>query len=92
MLYEKHLREGFRCVLGEHGDHHPVHNLKLRSVEGSNLNENIGRIQRDLGVIAVDDGGKRADSPLRVVDDRVYRRVANDVKILAQLLMSLQKL
>lgn len=87
-----HLRERLRCVLGEHGDHHPVHNLELRSVKGCDLNQDIGGVHADLGVITVDDRGQRADRPLRVVDHGVDRRVADDMQILAQLLVFLLRI
>lgn len=87
-----HLRERLRGVLGEHGDHHPVHNLELRSVKGCDLNENIGGVHANLGVVTVDDRGQGADRPVRVVNHGVDRRVANDMQILAQLLVFLSRI
>jgi len=79
--------EGLRGVLGEHSNHHPVHNLELCAVEGCDFNENIGGVQADLGAIAVDNRGQGANIPLRVVDNWVNWRVANDGQVLAQLLV-----
>lgn len=75
--------------MGEHSDHHSVHNLELCLIESSNLNEDVGGVHGDLRVVAVDDGRKRANSALRVVDDRVHRGVTNDVQVFAQLLVLL---
>jgi hypothetical protein len=86
---KKHLRERLGGVLGEHSNHHPVDNLELCPVKSSNLNEDIRSVQGDLRVITVDDRRQRADSALRVIDHGVHRRVANDVQVLAQLLVLL---
>lgn len=86
---QSYLREGLRSVSGEHSYHHSVHNLELCLIEGSNLDEDIGGVHRDLRVVTVDDRRKRTNGALRVVDDRVNRGVANDVQVFAQLLMFL---
>lgn len=88
-VWKDHLRERLGGVLGEHGDHHAVHNLELCAVKSSDLNEDIGGVQGDLGAITVDDRGQRADSALRVIDHWVHGRVANNVQVLAQLLVLL---
>lgn len=75
--------------MGEHGHHHSVHDLELCLVDGGDLNEDIGGVHGDLRVVTVDDGRKRANSALRVVDDGVYRRVADNMQVLAQLLVLL---
>lgn len=75
--------------MGEHGNHHAIHNLKLCPVKGSDLNKDIGGVEGNLRVVAVDDRGQGADSALRVIDHRVHGRVANDVQVLAQLLVLL---
>lgn len=76
----------------EHGDHHAVHNLKFRLVSRSHFDEDVGSVHRDLGVVAVDDRRQRANGAVGVVDDRVDRGVADDVQILAQLLVLLLKM
>lgn len=49
------VREGFVTVLGEHGDEDVSHNLHLGTVRRSNLNEDIPGIQRNLGMVTIDD-------------------------------------
>lgn len=78
------LRKRLGCVLREHGDHDPIHDFYLRLVEGCNFNEDILGVQTDLGVISIDDGGKRANGSVGVEDGRVNSGVADNVKILAQ--------
>lgn len=75
----------------EHGDHHTVHNLKLRLVGGCHLDEDVGSVHRDLGVVAVDDRRQRANGAVGVVDNRVDRGVTDDVQIFTQLLVLLLK-
>lgn len=73
----------------EHGHNDPVNNLNLRLVKGSDLDEDVLGVQGDLGVIAVDDRRKRADGSLGVVDHGVNGGVADDVEVLAQVLVFL---
>ena len=84
--------ERFRAVLREHGHNNIVHNLQFCSVGSSHLNEDVGGVQRDLRVVAVDDRRHRADNPLRVVDDWVYWLIPNDVKVLPEMLVILVEL
>lgn len=88
-VWKDHLRERLGGVLGEHGDHHAVHNFELCAVKSSDLNEDVGGVQGDLRAITIDNRGQRADSALRVIDHWVHRRVANNVQVLAQLLVLL---
>jgi hypothetical protein len=67
-----------------------VDNLNLRFVQRRDLDEHILRFQCDLAVIAVDDGWQREDSPVRVIDDRVDWRVADDVQESAEMLVFLR--
>lgn len=40
-------------------------------------------------MVTVDDGRQRENSPLRVVDDGIYRRVTDDVQIATEMLVLL---
>lgn len=73
----------------EHGHNDPVNNLNLRLVQGGDLDEDVLGVQGDLGVITIDDRGKRADGSLRVVDDWVDGGIADNVEVLAQVLVFL---
>lgn len=83
------LRELLGCVLREHSDHHAVHNLELCAVQSGDLDEDVGGVEGDFGVVTVDDRGKRADGSVRIVDNRVDGRVTDDVQVFAQLLVLL---
>lgn len=74
------LRERFIRVLRKHRDHDTVHDLNFRLVCGSNLHEDIPRIHGNLRVITVDDRWQRADSLLRIIDDRVHGGVTDDME------------
>lgn len=69
-----------------------VHKLQLGAVSRSDLNENVLGVKRNLRLIAVDDGRERANGAVSVEDDGVYRRVANNVEIAAEILVFLQNL
>lgn len=83
------IRERLRGVLREHGHNDPVNNLDLSLVKCSDFDEDVLGVQGNLGVIAVDDRRKRADGSLGVVDHWVDGRVADDVEVLAQVLVFL---
>ncbi|KAI5302025.1 hypothetical protein KEM55_001353, partial [Ascosphaera atra] len=59
----------------------------LRLVRGSVLEEHVGRVQADLGVVAVDDRWQRAYRSLAVVDHRVHGALPDDVQVLAEVLV-----
>lgn len=86
---EGNQRERLGCILGEHGDHHTVHDLKLGAVGSGHLNEDVCGVHRDLRVVTVDDGRQRADSSVGIVNYWVDRGVTDDMEILAQLLVLL---
>lgn len=48
--------EGLGGVGGEHGDHHVGDDLEFRQVRGRDLDEDVGGVECDLGMVAVDDG------------------------------------
>lgn len=75
--------------MGEHGHHDLIHDLQLRLIQSRDFDENVLCAQFYLGVIAVDDWGKRADSPIGVIDDGVHRRVSNNVEVLSEVLVFL---
>lgn len=85
----EYLREGFGCVLREHGDHDLIHDLHLRLIKRSNFDKDILGVQANFRMITVDNGRKRTDGSVGIVDDRVDGRVANDMEILAQVLVFL---
>ncbi|KAI6751196.1 hypothetical protein HG530_014110 [Fusarium avenaceum] len=80
---------GNESIHREHSDHDVGDNIKLGHVCGGDLNEDIGSVECDLGVVAVDDGRKGADNAIRVVDGRIDWRVADDVEETAQVLVIL---
>ena len=84
------LREGLSNMLGEHRHQDPVHDLHLGLVKGRDLNEHILSVDADLRMITVDNRRKGADGLVRIKDYRIDWRVANDVKILAQVPVFLQ--
>lgn len=59
-------------------------------ISGGDFDQNILGVESNLGVIRVDDGRERTHSALGVKDNRVDRRVANDMKELAEMLILLQ--
>ena len=82
-------RERFSCVLGEHCGHDLADYLKLRLIKSSHFDKNVCGVQRDLRVVAVNNRRQRANNVVRVMDDRIHRRVPDDVKVLAQMLIFL---
>lgn len=71
--------EGLSAVLGEHGDHHVGDNVQLGDVGGGDLDEDVGGVEGDLGVVAVDDGWQRADDSVGVENEGVYGGILDDV-------------
>jgi len=47
-------RKGLGAVLGEHGDYHVDYVAELRLIRCRHVNEDVLRIERDLGMIRVD--------------------------------------
>lgn len=83
--------EGLLAVHGEHGDKHVGDDGELGHVGGGDLDEDVGGVEGDLGVLAVDDGGQRADDAVGIKDDGVHGGVADDVQEAAQVLVGLVK-
>lgn len=79
--------EGLGAVHAEHGDEHVGDDAELGKIGGGDLDEDVGRVESDLGVLAVNDGRERADYAVGVVDDGVHRGVADDVQETAQVLV-----
>lgn len=64
-------------------------NLKLVEVSSGQLNEDILRVEGDLGCLTVNDGRKREHLAGSIVEDGVAGLVLYDVEILLQLLVIL---
>lgn len=79
--------EGLLAVLGEHGNHDIADDIQLGLVRRRDLDENVGGIERDLGVIAVDNGRKRADDLVGIEDDGIDRLVPDDVEVATKVLI-----
>ena len=54
-------------------------NLGFGLVGGGDFNKDVARVESDLGEFAVDDGWQGADIPVCIQDDRIYRRVSDDM-------------
>jgi hypothetical protein len=85
----RYLREGFGCVLREHGDYDLVHDFHLRLVKCSNFNKDILGVQANFGMVTVDNGRKGTNGSVGIVDRRVDGRVTNYMEVLAQVLVFL---
>jgi hypothetical protein len=57
----------------------------LGLVGGGDVNEDIGGVKSDLGVVAVDDRGHRQNCAVGIVDDGVDGLVPNDGQVLPEL-------
>ena len=79
--------ERLSAVHAEHGDEHVGDDAELGQIGGSDLNEDVGGVESDLGVLAVDDGREGAHHAVSVVDNRVYRSVTDDVEEATQVLV-----
>ena len=83
-MISKSLPEGHLAVLAEHGDEGVEDDLGLGEVCAGALDEDVLRLEADLGVVAVDDGRHGEDHALRVPDDGVRKGVPDDVEVLLQ--------
>ena len=72
--------ERFGSVTAKHGNHYVDDDFKLRLICGCAFNENIVCIKCNLGEISIDNWGKTEHLPFRVVDDRISRRISNNVQ------------
>lgn len=81
--------EGLGAVLREHGDHDVADNIQLGLIGCSHVDEDILGIEGNLGALAVDDGGERADLSVRVKDNRVDGLVAKDVEVTTEMSVGL---
>ena len=59
--------------------------FQLGLVGGGDVNEDIGGVESDLGVVAVDDRRHRQNCAVGIVDDGVDGFVANDGQVLLEL-------
>lgn len=84
--------EGFVAVLGEHGDKHVDHDLDFGFVGGGHFDKDVAGFERDFGVVAVDDGGERADGAVGVEDNGIHGGVPDDVKEAAEVFVVLRGL
>ena len=76
---------GLAAVRGEHGDKDLADNLQLGLVGGGDVDEDVCRVEGDLGVVAVDDGRHRQDCAVGIVDDGVDGFVPDDWQVLLEL-------
>lgn len=81
--------EGFGAVLREHGADDLVYQFELSFVGGSDVDEDIGRVEGDFRVVAVDYGGHGEDLAVLVVDDWVDGGVADDGEEFGEVLVFL---
>ena len=79
--------ERFRTVSAEHCDQLINDDFRLRFVGTSDIKHNILGLQRNLGVIGVDDWRHGTYLSLGVVNDGVNRRIFDDMKILSEILI-----
>ena len=82
-------RIGYFAVLGEHGRDHIHNDVKLGLVRRGDVDEDVPSAQGNLAVFRIDDRWHREDAVLRVVDDRIHRRIADDVQVPRKVLLSL---
>jgi len=82
-------RELHFAVLGEHGDHNVADNIQLCLICRRDLDENVGGVERDFRVVAVDDRGERADDLVGIKNDGVDRLVPNDAEETTKMLVRL---
>lgn len=52
-----HLHVGLFAVLGEHGGNDVGHDVQFGFIRSGDIDEDVGRVQSDLTVVRVDDGG-----------------------------------
>ena len=76
--------ERLLAILSEHGDHGIQNDLGLGQVGAGALDQDLRRVQGDLGVLPVDDRGHGEDDILGVVDDGVDGAVTDDGQVLLQ--------
>lgn len=72
--------EGLAAVLGEHCADDLVDEFELGLVCCGDVDEDVGGVERDFGVIAVDDWGHREHLAVLVVDDGVDWGITDDGK------------
>jgi hypothetical protein len=82
-------REGFRRVDGEHCDHGVDDDFEFSLIGGSAIDEDICRIEGNLGKVAVDDRRKTENIVIRVVKNRISRRISNDMQIFSNVFIIL---
>ena len=82
-------RKRLGAVLGEHGDEDVEHDVELRLVDRGHVDKHVARVQRDLGVVRVDDRRHGQHAALVVKDDRVHGAVADDVQVAAEVQVGL---
>jgi hypothetical protein len=79
--------KGLHAVAREHGNHGVEDNLGTLEVSGGALYQDILCLERDLGMVSVDDGGEGKNAALIVVDHRVHGRIFDDVEVVLQFLI-----
>ena len=53
-------------------------------ISGSDLDEDVLRVERDLGVIAVDDRRHGEDHAVRIIDNRIHWLVFDYVQVMSK--------
>lgn len=84
------LREGGGTIFGEHRCDHVNHNAELGLIRSSAVDEYVLGIERNLGVLRVDNWWHRKYPVLGIVDNRVYRRVFYDMQVTCKVLLFLE--
>lgn len=69
------------CVAAEHGYQHVIYDFDFCFVLGCDLDEDVFCLERDLAVVAVDDGRQGEHGSVCVVDDGIDGRVSNNVEV-----------
>lgn len=73
------------AILGEHSRKDVGHNCKFSLVGRRDFDKDVSRIERDLGVLRVDDGRHRQYYVVLVVDNRVNGGVFDNVQVAGQM-------
>ena len=82
MSARTNIRVRFLAVFGEHRCDNVDDDAQLGEVCSCHVYPNVTGVQSDLAVVRVDDRRHGCDLSRRIIDDRVYGRVFDDMEIL----------
>lgn len=88
---QHYIRKWFFCVLSKHSDHDIGNNAKLSLIRCSQIDEDVFGIEGNFGVLRVDYRRHRENLLSGVVNDRIDRRIANDMQIAGKMFIGLWK-